>query len=106
MSYKSKVTYASIGAVMLLSMVAFFINGASGDQVYASLGYSILMMAGIILEVAVLLIIGLVLYFTGPDKSPNSERKQKGNAFFLAIGLVLLVGVSLCFGGTLYYDGI
>ena len=104
MVYKNKVIYLSLTGVAIISLISFLLVSPKSGNQYASIGFSVIMLAGLCLEVIVLLVTGLILYFGGTDKSVTSARKQRANAFFLAIGLVLLVGVSLCFGGVFLYD--
>jgi hypothetical protein len=113
MNFKRKVISASFALLGLMSIGAYLFDSPGGPpNNYSGLGYMMVMMVGIGLEVFVLLLAGLILYFRkveGEDELIRAgkvpEHKQQGNALFLAIGLVLLVGVSLCFGGAEFVYG-
>ncbi|MBC6995166.1 hypothetical protein QWY85_05550 [Neolewinella lacunae] len=117
MSYQSKVIYISLGIFLVLTILSYAADyGNQGSNNYAGLGYMLLMMCAIIAEVVVLFLIGIVMRLTHrptPGIKPGDpeilddqrqpqvlDNKQKAKAYFLAMGLVLLVGVSLCFGGV------
>ncbi|MFK8164452.1 MAG: hypothetical protein AB8H12_18550 [Lewinella sp.] len=113
MTFKRKVIIAALIPLVLMSIGSYLSNPPRGQaNNYAGLDYMAFMMLGIGLEVFVLLVAGLVLYFRTEDTDDAVIRagkvpkhKQWGNAFFLAIGFVLLVGVSLCFGGGVVIYG-
>lgn len=113
MTFKRIVIYTSLALVGLMSIGAYLFDPPGGSpNNYSGVGYMMVMMVGIGVEIFMLLLIGLVLYFRkreGDDELIRAGKvpvhKQQGNAFFLAIGLVLMVGVSLCFGGGTFVYG-
>lgn len=112
MSYKNKVFIVSLGILLVIAFLGYQADPpGGGHNQYAGVGYMAFMMIGIIIECIVLFTIGMILYL-GRKKKPGidaddiqveaqfAELQQKANAYFLAMGLVLLVGASLCFGGA------
>ncbi|WP_026232088.1 hypothetical protein [Neolewinella persica] len=112
MPIKRKVILASMVILGLISIGAYLADQPSSQpNAHSGMGYLMLMALGVGLEAFLLLVAGLVSYFrkgavgTGLIKASEvPEHKQWGNAFFLAIGLVLLIGSSICIGGgTIFY---
>ncbi|MEL7159791.1 MAG: hypothetical protein AAFN92_03460 [Bacteroidota bacterium] len=117
MSYRSRVIYLSLGLLVLVSVLAYFsvMSNTGGDK-YAILGFGVVTLAWSIFEAFALLITGIVIRVRGEEggvaslddneeilDAPTGDRpltaKERASAYFIAMGLVLLVGASLCFGG-------
>lgn len=107
MSYRNKVLFVSLGLLMLAAILAYVADPPGGGaNTYSGLGYMMLLMMATGIEVFILLVIGIIFKSrkSSTDGEENARIKQQANAYFLAMGLVLLVGASLCFGGaTLVY---
>ena len=113
MSYTSKIVYISLAASLCLSLIVYLLETNYRQGFYFS---EVLIGAAVISlgEVALLLLIGLGFLIIKPKLSTPSKAqgaevldapqkkvnyKERARSFFLAAGLVLLIGVSLCFGG-------
>lgn len=107
MRYKNKVFIVSLGILLLAALIGFVADPpGGGPNAYSGIGYMLLLMIVVVIETFVLFVMGIIansrIYSNNTDA--NELNKQKSKAYFLAMGLVLLVGVSLCFGGpTLIY---
>ncbi len=112
MSNTAKIVFISLGASLVISTLIYSIE--RGDQSGFYLGEIFLGSAVIsLVEVFLLLLIGVVLWISKPKGTParrevreevldspatESVQKLEARSFFLAAGLVLLIGISLCFG--------
>lgn len=108
MTFKRKVIINAMVILGLISIASYVVDQPNaGPNAYSGLGYMVFMCLGISLEFLGLLVIGII--YTTRRKSADGEiirsgkvpeSRQRAKAYFLAAGLVLLVGVSLCFGGV------
>lgn len=114
MSLTKKIVLIALGVSLGIGLIAYLVDGGSttfrtGDFIIYSAVISFM-------EVALLFVIGFVVLIAkinGPNKSPadreevldapakqqRMNHKEVARSFFLAGGLVLLIGTSLCFGG-------
>jgi hypothetical protein len=113
---KNKGTLLLVFGILLFIAVLATVLSLQGDGGnYSGLAFMIIMLYGVGIEVAVLLVLGTVLLLRGqiikrdPGKMPvmtaadlqqNQERRMRGKRYLLYAGLVLLIGFSLCLGGT------
>lgn len=108
MTFRRKVIFAALAPLVLVSIGGVFADPPGGPpNNYPGVGFMYIMMLAIGLEVFVLLLLGLIFYFSRSEQEAEQvldgkapKYKQRSKAFLLAAGLVLLVGTSLCFGGA------
>ncbi|WP_020570084.1 hypothetical protein [Neolewinella persica] len=113
MSLTKKIVLIALGVSLLIGLIAYLADG--GGNTFRTGEYILYTSAISFMEVALLFLIGLVvliakidgpaLRLKGEDDvldSPKNQRmnhKEVARSFFLAGGLILLIGTSLCFGG-------
>lgn len=94
--------------LVLVAVLAYWDTPRGGHL--AGLGFMMLMCMAVVVESLLLLLIGIIMRIRMAPASPenaNDEaylaQKAKPKAIFLAAGIVLLVGGSLCFGGAAFF---
>jgi len=117
MSHQAKVIYTALGILVSIVVLAYLTTMTNPGDKYAALGFGLLVILAAVAEALILLITGIYIrvkqrsdHTTSATPDPKvlddtaTERplgyKQRARAYFLAAGLVLLVGGSLCFGGV------
>ena len=113
MSLTKKIVLIALGVSLGIGLIAYLVDG--GSTTFRT-GEFILYSSGIcFIEVVLLFFIAfvvLIVKIEGPSlplkagenvldgpKNKRMNHKEVARSFFLAAGLILLIGTSLCFGG-------
>ncbi len=92
------VIYISLGVLVAAAVIAYVFALMSKSDQYYGVGYGMIMIFVGGVEAFLLLLFGIAKFFSRP---PDDEGYGD---YFIAVGLVLIVGASLCFGGLYSFD--
>jgi cytochrome c biogenesis protein CcdA len=113
MSLTKKIVLIALGVSLVIGLISYLLDG--GGTTFQTGEYIIYTSVISFMEVALLFVIGFVVLIAkinGPSlklkdgddlldslKEQRMNHKEVARSFFLAGGLILLIGTSLCFGG-------